>query len=423
MGVAHSIYKLITDAKAPDQQAADRVATHVIALTATKLADGLIDPKLVLAWLLNAIGAPGYLIGVLVPVRESGSLLPQLALAQRIEQSRRRKYYWAAGSALQGLAALGMAAAALLLPGFWAGWVILICLALLAVARSACSASYKDILARTVDKGKRGSVSGTAGTLAASGVFLFAVLLSTGALPRTTVAISLVVALAGVFWLGSAAIFARLDEPEATPQEAEDFAPNQLLRPLKKDQELRRYIGTRALLISTALAPPFLVMLGGRDAEGGFGNLGLLVLASSIAAIVSSYIWGKLSDRSSRQTLMISGALSAVTLAMAAAVGWAAGAPASIAVAGFVFVAQVAYQGARAGRKTHLTDMDTHGHTSVYTALSNTMIGVLLLLGGGFGLLADAVGTAPVLAILAMLSGLGAALGTRLSEVQADADD
>ncbi|WP_405107995.1 hypothetical protein L0Z65_12330 [Phaeobacter sp. BS52] len=86
--MAHSIYKLITDAKAPDQQAADRVATHVTALTATKLADGLIDPKLVLAWLLNAIGAPGYLIGVLVPVRESGSLLPQLALAQRIEQSR-----------------------------------------------------------------------------------------------------------------------------------------------------------------------------------------------------------------------------------------------------------------------------------------------------------------------------------------------
>ncbi|AUR02219.1 Major Facilitator Superfamily protein [Phaeobacter inhibens] len=423
MGVANSIYKLITDAKAPDQQAADRVATHVTALTATKLADGLIDPKLVLAWLLNAIGAPGYLIGVLVPVRESGSLLPQLALAQRIEQSRQRKYYWAAGSALQGLAALGMAAAALLLPGYWAGWVILVCLALLAVARSACSASYKDILARTVDKGKRGSVSGTAGTLAASGVFLFAILLSTGILPRTTVAISLVVALAGVFWLGSAAIFARLDEPEAAPQEAEGFAPNELLRPLKEDRELRRYIGTRALLISTALAPPFLVMLGGRNAESGFGNLGLLVLASSVAAIVSSYIWGKLSDRSSRQTLMISGALSAVTLTMAAAVGWATGAPASVVVAGFVFVAQIAYQGARAGRKTHLTDMDTHGHTSVYTALSNTMIGVLLLLGGGLGLLSDAIGAAPVLAILAMLSGLGAALGTRLSEVQDETDD
>ncbi|MEC8574214.1 MAG: MFS transporter, partial [Pseudomonadota bacterium] len=56
--------------------------THVAALAATKLADGLIDPKLVLAWLLNAIGAPGFLIGILVPVREAGSLLPQLALAR-----------------------------------------------------------------------------------------------------------------------------------------------------------------------------------------------------------------------------------------------------------------------------------------------------------------------------------------------------
>jgi len=59
--------------------------THVGSLVLTKTADGLIDPKLVLAWLLNAIGAPGYIIGVLVPVREAGSLLPQLFLAQRID--------------------------------------------------------------------------------------------------------------------------------------------------------------------------------------------------------------------------------------------------------------------------------------------------------------------------------------------------
>ncbi|MFV1530050.1 MULTISPECIES: MFS transporter [unclassified Phaeobacter] len=422
MGFAKLTYKLTAGSEASDPKAARRVATHVTALTATKLADGLIDPKLVLAWLMNAIGAPGYLIGVLVPVRESGSLLPQLVLAQRIEQSRYRKYYWAAGSALQGLAALGIAAAAMLLPGVMAGWVILGCLAMLALARSACSASYKDILARTVDKGKRGSVSGTAGTVAASGVFLFAILLSTGLLPRSPMAISLVVAVSGLLWLGAAAVFARLNEPEAEPQSEEGFSPQELLLPLRQDSELRRYIGTRALLISTALAPPFLVMLGGRDAESGFGNLGLLVLASSIAAIVSSYIWGKLSDRSSRQTLMVSGALSAVTLAAAAAFGWGEGVVASAVVACFVFVAQIAYQGARAGRKTHLTDMDTDGHTSVYTALSNTMIGVLLLLGGGFGLLADAVGAAPVLALLALLSGLGAALGSRLSEVQEDAE-
>ena len=50
---------------------------HLTSLGLTKTADGLIDPKLVLAWLLNALGAPGYLTGLLVPVREAGALLPR----------------------------------------------------------------------------------------------------------------------------------------------------------------------------------------------------------------------------------------------------------------------------------------------------------------------------------------------------------
>ena len=32
--------------------------THIVSLGATKTADGLIDPKLVLAWLLTHLGAP-----------------------------------------------------------------------------------------------------------------------------------------------------------------------------------------------------------------------------------------------------------------------------------------------------------------------------------------------------------------------------
>lgn len=90
---------------------------HVVSLTLTKTADALIDPKLVLSWLLTALSAPGAMVGLLVPVREAGALLPQLALARRVEASPQRKRFWAVGSAVQGLAALGIAAAALLFTG------------------------------------------------------------------------------------------------------------------------------------------------------------------------------------------------------------------------------------------------------------------------------------------------------------------
>lgn len=393
--------------------------THLASLTLSKMADGLIDPKLVLAWLLNAIGSPGFLVGMLVPVRESGSLLPQLLLARLIQQSEIRKYFWAGGAALQGVAALGMAAAAIALPGAVAGWIILLLLGVLAVARSACSASYKDVLARTVEKGRRGKVSGSAGTFASTAVLAFAVLLSTGILPRDPLAISGVIAVAGCLWVVASLVFVRLDEPRDDSASDADVSLSALLEPLQEDGEFQNYIATRALLISTALAPPFLVMLGGGDE--GFGNLGLLVLASSIASIVSSYVWGALSDWSSRKTLMLAGVASGVTLVGAALTGlFNLNDQSGFLIAAFVFLSQIAYQGARAGRKTHLTDMDSDGRKSVYTALSNTLIGAFLVLGGLLGVLADVAGPGSVLAILAGFSLLAIFSAYRLSEVQQD---
>lgn len=51
---------------------------HVVALAANRAGDGLADAKLVLAWRLGALGAPTFLVGFLVPVREAGALLPVL---------------------------------------------------------------------------------------------------------------------------------------------------------------------------------------------------------------------------------------------------------------------------------------------------------------------------------------------------------
>ena len=44
----------------------------------TKLGDAVASPKTTLAWLTTAVGAPAFVLGLLVPLRESGSLIPQL---------------------------------------------------------------------------------------------------------------------------------------------------------------------------------------------------------------------------------------------------------------------------------------------------------------------------------------------------------
>ena len=83
-----------------------------------------------------------------------------------------------------------------------------------------------------------------------------------------------------------------------------------------------------------------------------------------------------------------------------------------------LFGLMIAYQGVRLGRSTHLVDMADEDTRAAYTALSNTVIGVLLLAGGGFSLVAHMFGGETVLAIMAAMSGLAIWAAWGLEEVQ-----
>jgi hypothetical protein len=74
----------------------------------TKLGDLLVSPKTVLAWLLSAIGAPA-LVAWLVPIRESGSMIPQMIIGAWVRQKPVRKWFWTLGSFGQAISVLDMA--------------------------------------------------------------------------------------------------------------------------------------------------------------------------------------------------------------------------------------------------------------------------------------------------------------------------
>ena len=395
--------------------------THVTSLSTSKISDGLIDPKLVLSWLLTTIGTPTWLIGLLVPVREAGALLPQLFTAAALRELPQRKWAWAAGSAVQGLAAASMGLAAFFLDGAAAGYVILIALAVLALARSVCSVTYKDVLGKTVSKSRRGTATGTASTVGAAAVLIYGGLLTVGWIDRMSLVIGGLL-LAGGLWMTGAALFTTLkEEPGSTEgggNPIKSFRDNFQL--LAEDKQLRRFILTRGLLISTALAPPFMVALGTDTEEASqmFGGLGLLVIASAGAGLLSSYVWGRLADRSSRKVLILTAA--AATLALLATLGLnAAGLLQDIwALPLVLFVLMIAYQGVRLGRSTHLVDMASQDNRAAYTALSNTIIGTLLIFGSGFSVVAHMAGEAVVIGLLALMSALAIPVAFGLEEVQ-----
>lgn len=395
---------------------------HVLSLAGTKMGDGLSDPKLVLAWLLGAIGAPAFLVGLLVPVREAGALLPQLLTAASIRAMKQRKWAWTIGSLVQGFAVIGMGTSATVLEGAAAGWTIVALLAIFAVARSVCSVSYKDVLGKTVSKSTRGTATGSASTVAAAGILFFGLLLSFGILPKSVGAIVAVLYLAGCLWIGAAIIFATLEEaPGATEGGGNPLAvARENLSLLRTDGQLRVFIATRALLIGTALAPPYLLAMAGRSSDRSLGSLGLFVVASSMAAILSTYFWGRLSDVSSRRTLIASAGIAAASLGIAGFLGllardWIRN---DYLLPCLLFLLMIAYQGVRLGRSTHIVDMADQDKRAAYTALSNTVIGLFLVAGGVFGVLAQVAGEAVVLLAFCGLSIAAALVALRLEEVQ-----
>ncbi|HET9066209.1 MAG TPA: MFS transporter [Gemmatimonadales bacterium] len=399
---------------------------HIVSLSLTKLGEGLADPKLVLAWLLDAIGMPTWALGLLVPVRESLAMLPQLAISAHLRRLPIRKPVYVFGCIVQGAAIIGfglMGWFAELFPGVFGGLVAVALIAIFALGRSLCSISFKDVLGKTVDRGRRGSVSGTAGTIAAVVTLLVAVSYALGWIPLTVPVVAGMVALGGSCWLLAAAVFGSLrEEPGATTGDIDGLAAViAQLGLLRSDAQLRRLIATRALLLSTALAPPFYIALSGDTATSGLGTLGSFMVAAAAASLVSTYVWGRLADRSSRRVLMIAATLG--TLANGVAGLLALTMPTVLANASLLpallFVLMIAHQGVRLGRAVHIVDMADRDDRATYTALSNSVVGLILLAGGVFGVMAQWLGIGVVLAIFSGMAALAVIAARGLDDVQA----
>ena len=126
------IYEVLTDDNGSDENMEGRLAENapgnflflLLARFCSKVGDRLASPKTTLAWLLQTLGAPPVFTGLIVPLRESGSLLPQIVLGNYLKRFPVRKWAWSAGAVAQGLAIAGCAVVAVTLTGMAAGVAI-----------------------------------------------------------------------------------------------------------------------------------------------------------------------------------------------------------------------------------------------------------------------------------------------------------
>lgn len=391
---------------------------HAVALGLSKTADGLSSSKLILPWIMTHLGVPPALIGLLVPIREAGSLVPQLFTAATIRGLPQRKWAWAYGALGEGVGAGIMFISAFFLSGIAAGLGILLGLTILALSRSVCSVAYKDVLGKTIGRGQRGTVVGVAATGAAGAMIIFALLLIVFSAQRAAI-VTASLALASLAWIVAGVIFAMMAEDRGAQEGGANGwrAALSHLDWLRKDPQLARFILARGLLTSTALAPPYIVILASGESGDALEGLGALVLASALAGVVSSYVWGRLADRSSRYVLMLAGLMGAGAIVLSVVFKSVGLGASLLAMPLALFGLMVAHQGVRLGRSTYLVDMVGEDRRAIYTAIANTVIGGVLLASAVFGGIASLFGAEVTLLLFAAMSITASGVAWTLKEL------
>lgn len=372
---------------------------NIINGSLTKLAEKLISPGLTMPWILSFLGAPLFLIGMLVPIKDVGSLLPQLLVSGQLRAKEKRKPYWVGAGLIQGVCLLISAIILAFIENHRiVSYAIVVLLLFFSIASGIGSVSFKDVTGKTIPKGERGqmlsyrSAFGGALALIAGGVLVFFL--------RGEDSKWLYVGLfasASLLWVTAAVIFSAIEEQSGSTEGGR--TPIQELKTgaslLKKDNSYRNFIITRALLMAIPLLDPFFILVAKDVSQNTWNYLGVIIIIGSLAQIVSSPFWGRLADKSSLQLMRISAGLSILSIVYALVFVYY-----NNDMFNFyhfmpvLFINGVAYSGARLSRKTYLIDYAPEKERPTYVSVANTLIGLFTIVAASFGLVAHYFGLA-----------------------------
>ncbi|MDO5031906.1 MFS transporter [Corynebacterium sp.] len=386
------------------------------------IGDQIVAAKTVLPWLLQSAGAPAFFIGLLVPIRESGSMLPQASLTPWVTSRAQRKGIWVMGGIGQAMAAALMAVAALLLEGTPLAVAILVLLAVLALCRALCSIASKDVQGRTISKGSRGQITGRATELGGAAALLVGVGLWFLTGDIDLLVIVALIAAAALSWVVASAIFWRIEEPVEDAEQSEsnkNAGMADAWRLFTGNADFRAFVIARGLLLVTALSTSFIVVLGQGNGSD-LGGLAAFVVASGLSALIGGRISGMWSDVSSKNVMSYGALVGSILLfVLVACAAWLPEeVNAWVFPVGFLLV-NLTHTAVRVGRKTYIVDMAEGDDRTRYVGAANTLMGFILLgvgaISGGLAML----GPAWALIFLAF-SGLAGVMASRnLKDVSA----
>jgi MFS family permease len=227
---------------------------------------------------------------------------------------------------------------------------------------------------------------------------------------------------AGLCWILGATVYSQIKEYPGETSGGGNALKEALdrLDLLKYDKPFRNFVIARSLLLCSALTAPFYVVLAQTYLGTQVYMLGLFLVANGIASSISAPVWGKMADVSSKQ-VMVKAALitSLLGIFVFIIITWIPYLREMIWLYHTAFfILGIAHSGVRLGRKTYIVDMAGGNKRTDYVAVSNTIIGIILIITGGISALASLLSPEGVILVLSIFGLAGAFTSSQLLDVE-----
>ncbi len=411
---------------------------------AFRFAEALIDPPLVLTWFVSHLTASNLLIGLVVPLGDAGWLLPQIFVSARIQRMQRKMPSYTLAAVIRTVAWLLLAAAVWLLDDplvLLVGFFVLYTAARLSAGLGGLT--FFDVVAKTIPARRRGSFFSSrqflGGLLGLGAGWIVKMFLNHPALPFPRGHAVLFLLYCAVMAPALVA-FTLIREPPGAVVTGPVTLGEQLRRAgrlLRTDQVYRRYMAARLSLVMANIALPFYGIYAKNVLGAPEGMVGVYVATRVGALLLFNLPWGRLSDRRGNRLVMRlvslgSGLTALLALALMGLVEFLP--PASGGLGGVLrlqgawlpylalplFFLDGAVRPAQILTGSNfLLELVSEAERPLYLGLSNTLMGIAVLISGLGGLVVDLFGPASLFVAALGLCLAGYVLATGLPEPRA----
>ncbi len=413
-----------------EREARRSFALGVFNGTAFRLAETLIDPPLVLTWFVSQLTPSNLLAGLVAPLGNAGWFLPQIFFSARIQRMERKMPSYILTAIARAISWLLLAAAVWMVDDPQV--LLLTFFVLYAVARLSAGPAglaFFDVVAKTIPARRRGSFFGwrqlLGGLLGLGGGWIVKTVLNHPALPFPD-GHALLFALYCAAMVPGLLAFIAIREPPGAATNAVVTLGEQLQRAgqlVRANRVYRRHLSGRMALVLAGVALPFYGIYAKNVLGAPDGMVGVYLATRIGAQLLLNLVWGRLSDRRGNRLVMQllslgSGMTALLALALVALVELAhlQGAWLPYLALPLFFLDGATRPAQILAGSNFLLELVPDTERTIYIGLSNTVMGIVVLISGLGGLVVDLFGFAVLFAASLALYLVGYALAAGLPE-------